>query len=137
MSERDPLHDPRAGDKVTNSNGVTRTIIYRTTYGKVIYANPSGARKVTELNGYREWAQNGTAVAGAHPGWQKLNTKCRKEVFEEAQKICDHYAANAGHPTLDLVIETLLEFGVAVATSNAHGREKVYAAMRKKIKGIT
>jgi len=135
MSERDPLLNPRAGDKVTNIDGVVRTIVYRTAYGKVVYTNISGVRKVMDLNGYRKWATEGTAETGAHPGWQTLNTKCRKQVFAEAQKICDHYAANAEHPTIDLVIETLLEFGVAIATSNAHGREKVYAVIRKKIKG--
>jgi hypothetical protein len=132
MSDRDPLHDPRAGDTII-SNGATRVIIYSTVYGKVFYANPSGVRKVIDLNSYRKWAQGGTAEPGEHPGWTIINAKVKNQLKTETQKICDHFAANYRHPTYDLVIETLLEFGVAVATSNAHGREKVYAALRRKL----
>ena len=133
MSDRNPLVNPRAGDKIT-SNGVCRTIIYLTVYGKVFYANPAGSRKSIDLNGYRKWAKEGVAEPGAHPGWSTRKTKLGNEILAEAQKICDHFAANATHPTFDLVIETLLEFGVAVATSNANGQEKIYAALRKKLK---
>jgi hypothetical protein len=132
MADRDPLHDPRAGDIII-SNGVTRVIVYSTVYGKVFYTNPSGVRKTIDLNSYRKWAEGGTAEAGPPPGWTIINAKIKNQLQAETQKICEHFAANYKHPTNDLVIETLLEFGVAVATSNAHGREKVYAALRRKL----
>jgi len=133
MAERDPLINPRCGDVVFN-NGTQRTIIYTTVYGKVYYANPADARKETDLNSYRKWAEGGDAQAAAHPGWDKVDAMVGNQALTEAQKICDHFADNFQHPTRDLVIETLLEFGIAYACSNAHGREKVYAVLRRKIK---
>ena len=133
MADRDPLHDPRAGD-VIYVNGKSRTIIYMSAYGKVFYANPAGARKVIDLNSYRKWAAEGTATPGTHPGWAGLNVKVGKAVQAEADLVLEHFAKNFGHPTRDVLIETLLEFGIAVALGGPHSREKVYAAVRRKMK---
>ena len=132
MADRDPLHDPRPGDVII-VNGVTRTIIYTSAYGKVFYKNSAGVRKQTELNSYRKWAVEGEATIGADPGRSRLNAMIGNDVQAEAEKILEHFASNFGHPTRDLMLETLLEFGVAVANGGTHSREKIYAALRRKM----